>query len=340
MVTPLGTPQMPDYPGAPKHVEIVDVTPREAQQATGISLTVDETVELAAASVAAGITRLQVGLPGQRQRDREAAREIARSFGQVEVENVALVFLDAWREEVGSCLELDCARVNVVCRSSDRLQAASGLSRESALERVRAAVEAASGAARVSFTPSDATRTDPEYLFELFQIAAAAGADRIYLADSMGVAWPGLMANLVARACSELDIEVGVHCHDDLGLATANTLASIEAGATVVDVAWNGLGDRAGNAALEEIAVALEFVYGIRTTVELHELTPSSRRVAAAVGRDVAPNKAIVGRDVFSHSLPTHVAAMRRDGRAIQPFEAELVGNVGMLGDAVATGKT
>jgi isopropylmalate/homocitrate/citramalate synthase len=123
-----------------------------------------------------------------------------------------------------------------------------------------------------------------------------------------------------------------VHCHDDLGLVVANTLAGIMAGAEIADVAVNGLGDRAGNAPLEVVAAALPLLYGVDAGLALEALTPLSERFAQASRRALPPNKPVTGPDVFAHVLPTHVAAMRADPRAIQPFEAELVGNRQRLG--------
>jgi isopropylmalate/homocitrate/citramalate synthase len=123
-------------------------------------------------------------------------------------------------------------------------------------------------------------------------------------------------------------LPIGVHCHNDFGLVVANTVAGVLAGAQLVDVAVNGLGDRAGNAPLEEVAAALELLYGLDTSIDLSRLTELSQTFALASGRALPPNKPVTGPGVFAHVLPTHVAAIEADRRSIQPFEPELVGNV------------
>jgi isopropylmalate/homocitrate/citramalate synthase len=207
-----------------------------------------------------------------------------------------------------------------------------GTTRGEVLERAAAAIgRAVDAGIEVAFTPSDATRADPAYLAELWQVAAAAGAGRVYVADSVGVATPELVALLVGRAREVTGLAVGVHCHSDFGLGVANTVAAVMAGADRVDLAVNGLGDRAGNAPLEEVVVALELLYDLRTGIALDQLTELSQAFAAASGRELAPNKPVSGPAVFAHVLPTHTAAMKADSRAIQPYEAELVGNTGRL---------
>jgi isopropylmalate/homocitrate/citramalate synthase len=143
----------------------------------------------------------------------------------------------------------------------------------------------------------------------------------------MGAATPELTAWLVRRAHAATGLPVGIHCHNDFGLVVANTIAGVLAGAEIVDVAVNGLGDRAGNAALEEVVAALTLLYGIDTGIDLASLTALSQRFAAASGRPLPANKPITG-PVFTHTLPTHVEAIQADSRSIQPFEPELVGNV------------
>ena len=130
-------------------------------------------------------------------------------------------------------------------------------------------------------------------------------------------------------------LPVGVHCHQDLGLGVATTVAGVVAGAEIADVAVNGLGDRAGNAPLEEVAAALAFGYAVDPGIDLAALTALSQRFAVASGRQLPAGKPVTGPATFAHVLPTHVEAMRRDRRAIQPFEPELVGNVQRLGDRV-----
>lgn len=318
----------------PDAVVVNDVGLREGEQSEGVSFSQEAKVELALALERAGVRQIQVGYPGRFPRDAAATRAVADALDDAVVEVVALTFVDDWEAEVDACLSSGAALVNVVYRSSARLQRLLGVTPEQALARVEAAVgRAAAQGCVVSFLPSDSTRADPDYLDELWRTAAAAGAQRVYVADSMGAATPELMAWLVSRARKAARLPVGVHCHNDFGLVVANTVAGVAAGAEVVDVAVNGLGDRAGNAPLEEVVAALELLYEVDTEIELTSLTDLSELFARASGRPLHPNKPISGDAVFVHTLPTHKAAIELDSRAIQAFEPQIVGNTQRLED-------
>jgi isopropylmalate/homocitrate/citramalate synthase len=316
----------------PQRVWLNDVTLREGEQCENVSFSLDAKVELALALEAAGVPQIQVGYPGRFERDAQAAAKVSAALSSARVEVVALAFVEEWVREVDASLASGAPVVNIVQRASDRLHRVLGITRDEARARARSAIQrAVAGGVAVSFTPSDSTRADPRFLIELWETAAEAGASRLYVADSMGAAAPELVALLVRRAGEVTGLPVGVHCHNDFGLGVGNTVAGVMAGASYVDVAVNGLGDRAGNAPLEEVAAALELLYGVPTGVDLGQLTALSERFAVASARNLPPNKPVTGSAVFAHVLPTHVAAMERDPRAIQPFEAEIVGNVGRL---------
>ena len=313
----------------PASLLLSDVTLREGEQSEGVSFPLEVKVELALALEAAGVRQVQVGYPGRFRADAEAVGAVAAALTSAKVEAVALAFVPDWEQEIDACMGSGAHVVHVVYRASERLQALLGVTRAEALRRATEAVARAAGSGlAVAFTPSDATRADPDHLVELWRAAAEAGAGRVYVADSMGAATPELVACLVARAHEATGLPVGVHCHDDLGLVVANTVAGVMAGAEIADVAVNGLGDRAGNAPLEEVAAALALLYSLETGIELGGLTALSQRFAEASGRPLPSNKPVSGPAVFAHVLPTHVEAIRRDPRSIQPYEPELVGNV------------
>lgn len=312
----------------PPSVLINDVTLREGEQSEGVSFSEEVKVALARELEAAGVTQVQVGYPGRFPRDALATRAVSAALESAHVEVIALAFVDEWEHEVDACLESGAQIVTVVYRASDRLHRVLGVTREHALARATAAVErAVAGGAAVAFVPSDSTRADPVFLLDLWKSVAAAGAQRVYVADSMGAGTPELVSRLVAQARSATGLPVGVHCHNDFGLAVANTTAGVNAGAEIVDVAVNGLGDRAGNAPLEEVVAALELLYEVRTGIELGALTRLSRLFGDAAGRPLHPNKPISGPSVFVHTLPTHARAIEADTRSIQPFEPSIVGN-------------
>jgi isopropylmalate/homocitrate/citramalate synthase len=316
----------------PPAVQVNDVTLREAEQSIGVRFDVGAKVQLAQLLARIGVASIQVGYPGRFDEDMRAVGAVCNAVDSATVEAVALAFVPDWEAELDACLASGAGVIHIVSRASDRLHRLLGTTRVDVLERTRAAIRRAlkEGAA-VAFTPSDSTRADPAFLVELWRAAAEAGAGRIYVADSVGVATPELIALLVRLATEATELPVGVHCHNDFGLAVANTVAGVMAGADRVDVAVNGLGDRAGNAPLEEVVAALELLYDLRTGMSIGSLTELSTTFAEATGRELPLGKPITGSAVFAHVLPTHTAVMESDRRAIQPFEAELVGNVGRL---------
>jgi isopropylmalate/homocitrate/citramalate synthase len=312
----------------PTTLLINDVTLREAEQGSGVVFPLATKLAIANALVSLGVRQFQVGYPGRFARDREAAHAVVREVPNATVEVVALAFVEDWKSEIDACASTGAQIIHITNRSSERLRRISGASREAALERTAAAIHHAKSMAHtVTFAPSDATRTEVDFLAELWTVAANAGADRVYVADSVGVATPDVMAFLVKAAREATGLPVGVHCHNDFGLAVANTVAGVMAGATVADVAVNGLGDRAGNAPLEEVAAALTLLYDIHTGIDLAALTRTSLLLAAASGRPLTPNKPVTGPGVFTHVLPTHIEAIGKDTRSLQPYEPELVGN-------------
>ena len=311
-----------------------DVTLREGEQSRGVTFPLETKVALALALERTGLRQVQVGYPGRFPRDAEAVAAVAAALRTARVEAVALAFVPGWEDEIDACVASGAHIVNVVYRSSARLHGLLGVTADHAVARTREAVaRAVAGGVEVAFTPSDATRAEAGTLERMWAAAAEAGARRLYVADSMGAATPELVATLVGRAREIGGVTVGVHCHDDFGLSVANTVAGVQAGAEIADVAVLGLGDRAGNAPLEAVATALALLYGIETGVELAQLTPLAGLFAEASGRAIPPNRPVVGPDVFAHTLPTHVAAIRADPLSIQPYEPSVVGNVQRIED-------
>ena len=313
---------------SPSSVLINDVTLREAEQGEAKHLSADQKVRLAEALESAGVRQLQVGYPGRSEEDNAVIKEISQRLKSAAVEAVALVFLPEWEHEVDACLASGASVVLVSCRASERHRKLLGMTREELVDRVKSAVaRTVLGGVTVSFVASDTTRTDLELLKPMWLAAARAGARRICIADSVGAGTPELIDLLVREARKATGLLIDVHCHDDFGLATANSLAGVMAGAGIVDVAVNGLGDRAGNASLEEVVAALELLYQQDTGIVLKDLTSLSELFAHETGVPLPRHKAITGPEVFAHVLPTHVSVMHKDQRAMQPFEASLVGN-------------
>ncbi|MGD0640292.1 MAG: homocitrate synthase, partial [Roseiarcus sp.] len=230
--------------------------------------------------------------------------------------------------------DIDAARragvgaVNLSIPASDRLlRAKLGLTRAEALQRVRGLVPLALDAGlEVAVGAEDASRADIDHLLRLADAAAEAGAFRLRLADTVGVLDPFATQALLARVVGASDLAIEFHGHDDYGLATANTLAAARAGATHLSVTVGGLGERAGNAPLEEVAAALECLDGAATGVDLAQLSELAAMVAEAAQRGVPSGKAIVGRDVFSHESGVHVAGLLADPESYRGPDPALFG--------------
>ena len=253
--------------------------------------TLEQKLALALALEHAGVRQIQVGYPGRFARDAEMTRAVVDELQLARVEAVALCFLPEWQNEIDASVATGAGVVLVSMRASKRHRRLLEMTDGTLARAITAMSRACDSGVAVSFAVSDTTRVDVDLLRRLWVAAAGAGAQSIGIADSVGAATPELIAHLVRLAGTESGLDIGVHCHNDFGLAVANTLAGIMAGAAIADVAVNGLGDRAGNAALEEVVAALAFLYEFDAGIVLSQLTDLSRTFAEASGLPVSPTR-------------------------------------------------
>ena len=296
-------------------ISIFDTTLRDGEQSPGCSMDLREKVRMAEKLQELGVDIIEAGFPIASEGDFAAVRAVASQCREV---RVAALCRTAEQDVARAAEALSRAahpRIHTFCATSDiHLEHKLKKTRAEVIAMTRAAVaQARSYAEDVEFSAEDATRSDLDYLCEVLDVAVDAGASVLNVPDTVGYTTPTEMAHLVQqvreRVIRDRDVMVSVHCHNDLGLAVANSLAAIAAGARQVECTVNGIGERAGNASLEEIVMALHvradrlpFVTGIDTT----ELYPASKLLSSIVGFDVQPNKAIVGRNAFAHEAGIH----------------------------------
>jgi len=324
---------------ASEHVVIFDTTLRDGEQSPGISLDPSEKLEIAEQLARLGVDYIEAGFPVASEGDFEAVRTIAR---QVEGPGIAGLSRTQ-RADVDRCWEAvrDAGRPRIhvfISTSPSHMTHMLRMTPEQVLAEVRAGV----GRARehcedVEFSPQDATRTPIDFLYEVLATAVEAGASTLNIADTVGYGIPAEFASLLADIRREVpgDYRLSTHCHNDLGMAVANSLAGVAAGARQVEVCVNGIGERAGNAALEEVVAALA-VRGrdlgpqpVASTVRTEELARTSRLVSRLTGYPVQYNKAVVGRNAFAHESGIHQHGVLADRETYEIIDARAVGQEG-----------
>ena len=331
-------PESPSPEAADPRVRIFDTTLRDGEQSPGASLTEDEKLTIAQQLARLGVDIIEAGFPAASEGDHRSVRRIAREVGREDGPVIAGL-ARACRGDIDSAWsavrEAAHPRVHTFLATSDlHMERKLGMTRPQVVEKIRAMVAyARERCDDVEFSPEDACRSDPDFLVEALTAAVESGATTLNIPDTVGYIMPteygALMRRLIAEVPGGDDVVWSVHCHDDLGCATANSLAGLMAGARQAEVTLNGIGERAGNTSLEEVVMALHTRpqhYGLTTGIVTQQLAPSSRLVSHLTGMIVPPNKAVVGRNAFAHEAGIHQDGMLKDQRTYEIMTPETVG--------------
>jgi 2-isopropylmalate synthase len=318
-----------------RRIRIFDTTLRDGEQSPGATMNQAEKIEVARALAALGVDIIEAGFPIASPGDFEAVRAIATEIAGASVCGLA------------RCIERDIDRAWEAIKYAQQPRihvflATSAIHREHKLKMttaqvveraVKSVTQAKALCQDVEFSPEDAARTEVDFLCEVVEAAIAAGATTVNIPDTVGYATPtqyaGVVKTLFERVPNIRDAVVSVHCHNDLGLAVANSLAACEVGARQVECTINGIGERAGNAALEEIVMALrtrQDFYGLTTNIKTERLYPISRMVSTITGLKVQRNKAIVGQNAFAHEAGIHQDGMLKERSTYEIMRPEEVG--------------
>ena len=309
----------------PETVRIFDTTLRDGEQTPGVAITVDEKIRIAKRLDELGVNVIEAGFPAASSGEKEAAREILKLELDAQICGLARPL----KGDLDAALDCDVDYIHTFIGTSPlHREFKLKMSKEEILSKSVDAVEYIKDHGIIAeFSAEDATRTEFEYLKEIYKAVEDAGADYINVPDTVGVMVPTSMKWLITNLNEHLNIPISVHCHDDFGLAVANSLVSVEAGANQIHATINGLGERAGNASLEEVVMALITEYGIKMDIKTENLVNLSQFVSRITGVKMPPNKAIVGENAFAHEAGIHVHGVLAKAETYEPITPEIVGH-------------
>ncbi len=304
-------------------MRVFDTTLRDGEQTPGVALTKEKKLEIAYALQDLGLDAIEAGFPINSEIEAETVKQIAK-----ELDIPVFGLARALTPDIDACIAADVDYIHTfISTSPQHLKYQMNKTEDEVYEMAVAAVEKiVEQGIYCMFSPMDATRTELPYLLRVCKGVEEAGAKIINIPDTVGVMYPGKMRKFVSEIRKEIKIDLDVHCHNDFGMATANTLAAVEAGCNQVQVTVNGLGERAGNADLEQVVMALKLLYDIETNIKTERIYPTSKMVERLTGVRIMPNFPIVGDNAFAHESGIHVHAVLKKAETFEPIQPEMVG--------------
>ncbi len=304
----------------------MDTTLRDGEQTPGVALNPEDKLRIARALEELGVDSIEAGFPVVSRGEFLAVKMIASEVSDAEV----IALARSSKEDIDKVLDSGADAVHLFIATSEvHMKYKLNMPPDEVVERAVAAVEyAKSHGLVVEFSAEDSTRSRWEFLARVFQEVVNAGADRIDIADTVGVMRPSTMAELVNYVRNEVkgNYVLSVHCHNDFGMAVANSVTAVECGAEQVHVTVLGVGERAGNAALEEVVAALTFLAGYKTGIRLELIADTARLVSKSFGINIQPNKPIVGVNAFSHESGIHVHGVLSNPLTYEPIDPSMIG--------------
>jgi len=306
-----------------RKIKVFDTTLRDGEQTPGVALTIENKLQIAEALAELGVDIIEAGFPVNSDLEFQSVKRIAK-----EVDATVCGLARALKPDLDSCIKADVDLLHTfISTSPQHLKYQMDKTEDEVYEMAVNAVEyVVDHGIPCLFSPMDATRSEFPYLLRVCKGVEKAGAKVINIPDTVGVMYPSTMKELIEKIRKEIKIDLDVHCHNDFGMAVANTLAAVEAGCNQVQVAVNGLGERAGNADLEQVVMALKVLYGIKTNIKTKKIYQTSKLVERLTGVRVMPNFPIVGENAFAHESGIHVHAVLKKAETFEPLKPEMVG--------------
>lgn len=309
----------------PDNITIYDTTMRDGEQTPGVCLRTPEKLKIARKLDELGIHQIEAGFPIVSSEEKRSIKAIVNEDLDADI----IVLSRTKKEDIDTAIDCDVDGIITFMATSDlHLKHKLKMTQEQALNICMKSIEHAKDhGIFVAFSAEDATRTDLGFLKKIYKRAEEYGVDRVHIADTVGAISPQGTDYLVRELRKDIKTGIAMHCHNDFGMAIANSIAGLAAGATAVSTTVNGIGERAGNAALEELVMALTLVYGLDLDFNIKKFCELSKLVEELTNVKVPENKPIVGRNVFRHESGIHVDAVIEEPLTYEPFLPEMIGH-------------